>query len=897
MIVNRERPLRSSSAGCMSCARRFDGSVGPREPVGSPPPRERSGLRVALVVPFVARQLDKIDRALEHWASYVPCELAPTDVGSVSVVFVYDGDLERPENVLVKRTLRRLWRKNVEEPYFASCFGGGASRFGAPAVEFLSSRLDPSYGHVEGAAAMFYALFPMLEQKYHAFFLAESDCLPVQPNWVSSLLEEASRLGCESYGHWQRGSAPQHHPSFGQLTYRGDLHMNGNSLYLLGCRAFEEYMCRAQNYYPPFEPDCPRVAGCATGRGNEEGYDHVLFRYRQQPENLLYTRNVLERFSYTKFVMNLGEEPYTPSEVVERSANRTFFVHSKAAHFSQTQIELTQAYLVARERYPTPSEVARQYITLRSRETSKAQIVSKLCQKLVRESRRMPRLQSDVKHGATSARDVRKAIPSDFDLAKLGPKAVDFLRSPERFRNALLTFHNASSQQQKQMLPAACRNEQPRVTRAKEPWTELVPPRLAYLWTVDFSAGPVSCILPLLVEAGAAVHAEVDGPDCARYGLCKRRLEVLSYEASRGISLDLPDPASLRERFLAHYTRDDEFRRVDAFLCSYPAANCELFVPFNKSLIVYVTSRLEFGRFDSFLKSRKPYVDDAKSLERWRSWVQTLIDLSRDPKHVIVANSRYDVEYIRFYTGIDAEYVPSWCGDDDGSYGDPFIRGEAWFGSCIHPKWTPTRSEFIVLQQGLEGAITQRELQDASIRTGLRFVSIDRERSLASQLENRSLLNYRALIVVPHDVSELSLTALYRMNIPMFVPSAELLTTWCEQGYALTARRIGQPPHEKGLIGAPLGAAPDPNLQTRETLTYWLPLVDANVLPHLIRFDSVPDLVSQLSREDIDETLERATASMAAHNAELRRTLAQKWASVLGRVREHQRRDSPDPPS
>ena len=142
------------------------------------------------------------------------------------------------------------------------------------------------------------------------------------------------------------------------------------------------------------------MAGCATGQDNEEGYDHVLFRYRQQPENLLYTRNVLERFSYTKFVMNLGEEPYTASEVVGRSANRTFFVHSKAAHFSQTQIELTQAYLVARERYPTPSEVGRQYSALRSRETSKAQIISKLCQTLVRESRRMPRLQSDVEDGA-----------------------------------------------------------------------------------------------------------------------------------------------------------------------------------------------------------------------------------------------------------------------------------------------------------------------------------------------------------------------------------------------------------------------------------------------------------------------------------------------------------------
>ena len=31
-----------------------------------------------------------------------------------------------------------------------------------------------------------------------------------------------------------------------------------------------------------------------------------------------------------------------------------------------------------------------------------------------------------------------------------------------------------------------------------------------------------------------------------------------------------------------HYAQDDEFKRVDAFICSYPVANCELFVPFNK---------------------------------------------------------------------------------------------------------------------------------------------------------------------------------------------------------------------------------------------------------------------------------------------------------------------------
>ena len=88
-------------------------------------------------------------------------------------------------------------------------------------------------------------------------------------------------------------------------------------------------MCRAQRWYPPFRPDCPRVGGCATGEGNEQGYDHVLFRFRQQPQNLVYSRKVLERFSYTKFVLNLGEEPYDHREVARRTANVTYFVHSK----------------------------------------------------------------------------------------------------------------------------------------------------------------------------------------------------------------------------------------------------------------------------------------------------------------------------------------------------------------------------------------------------------------------------------------------------------------------------------------------------------------------------------------------------------------------------------------
>ena len=79
---------------------------------------------------------------------------------------------------------------------------------------------------------------------------------------------------------------------------------------------------------------------------------------------------------------------------------------------------------------------------------------------------------------------------------------------------------------------------------------------------------------------------------------------------------------------------------------------------------------------------------------RWRDWVKLVIELARHPQHTVAANSRYDVEYIKYHTGVDALYLPSWCGDSDGSYGDP--RNENWLGSSIVPMYMPTRDEVVI---------------------------------------------------------------------------------------------------------------------------------------------------------------------------------------------------------
>eukprot|EP00965_Chrysotila_dentata_P056132 1860433-Pleurochrysis_carterae.AAC.5 len=74
---------------------------------------------------------------------------------------------------------------------------------------------------------------------------------------------------------------------------------------------------------------------------------------------------------------------------------------------------------------------------------------------------------------------------------------------------------------------------------------------------------------------------------------------------------------------------------------------CELYMPFNRSLLVLASVNLELGR---------------ENPQRWAEWVASLRAIAASPRNVVAANNRYDAEYIRYFAGIEAVYVPSYCG-------------------------------------------------------------------------------------------------------------------------------------------------------------------------------------------------------------------------------------------
>ena len=144
------------------------------------------------------------------------------------------------------------------------------------------------------------------------------------------------------------------------------------------------------------------------------------------------------------------------------------------------------------------------------------------------------------------------------------------------------------------------------------------------VWSTDLHAGPIGCQVSMFATLNIDVEAEVDVPNCKYFqngrgeNLCASG-RGLRNDQNRGFSLD-PHPNNTRRRLYTHFSANGDFSRADVVFCSHPAANCEIYLPFDKSILIYNTQRLEFGRDDEFIWWREPIIG-ADRRERWEHWV------------------------------------------------------------------------------------------------------------------------------------------------------------------------------------------------------------------------------------------------------------------------------------
>jgi hypothetical protein len=151
--------------------------------------------------------------------------------------------------------------------------------------------------------------------------------------------------------------------------------------------------------------------------------------------------------------------------------------------------------------------------------------------------------------------------------------------------------------------------------------------------------------------------------------------------------------------------------------------------------------------------------------------------------------------------------------------------------------------------------------------------------------EYSEIVEHPGIIYVPYQVSLMSLFEQYRMNIPLFFPSLDLLTEWHYKDYVIDERTwdgVFQNRKNASVIPGVLGSdIPDPNNEfDRNAIRYWIKFSDFYQWPHITYYNSTDELVMKLKTTNLRQVSE----NMKRYNAKLKRNLYDQWGHILQRI-------------
>ena len=779
---------------------------------------------LAVVMPFIDAQLPKLFKCFEHWLVAPPC-----DASLAAALLLYHPTSATDSNVSLAEVRGKLARSS-------GCFSLG--------IELLWANLTAAvaWSHPDGTCGQFYMLFSLLRSRFDYFYLMEPDAIAIRPNWLMFLVAEVQVAPCTSF--WIKGSVSRCSSDYGDMRRQHNLHINGGALYCVppqwdntGPTVLLEAV---QRFFPSGFELGVDYGGCAMG-----GFDHSIYWFLHSAVNFDYARTILHLYQYTDVLHNMCEEDYSPLNVLAENP-RAVIVHSKGPLFSDLDLYIREEFWRILGRYPAKAtEQAVWHARIRNGSASKQQIEQELCVSRAYEAR--------LRSGHPSEACTRRCLAA----TKASPVHGGPLLSSVGYRCCKPSFERLA-------------------------WQRALPPAVPYVWTVDFHTGPMACSEPLLVELGARVHSEIDFGNCVYHPhMCKERLKVLAYNKWAGFSLD-PCPNTMRRAFFEAYKHDEELSRVDLFVCSHPAANCELFMPFDRPMLVYATTRIEFGRYDETVAWRQQYLDIHGGLKyaahRWSEWVANLQRIASKPGNVIAANNMFDVHAIKYHTNITPVYLPSWCG----------LTGANGVGIS----YSPIKSKPVLLGPYRDNIGNGTLVDGLDVRAWAHPIfanltaelhrlpatplRIRRMREVYDEYEWEQVAEHPAIIYIPYQVSTISFFELYRANIPIFIPSCELLARWTLEHGIMWERIYGTPPR---LVHSDEPDAP----YTNESLHYWLSKSDFYLFPHVQLFNSWAECLQMLQSVD----LRQVSRQMVAANARQRADIKAQWAAILENAMAH----------
>jgi hypothetical protein len=367
-------------------------------------------------------------------------------------------------------------------------------------------------------------------------------------------------------------------------------------------------------------------------------------------------------------------------------------------------------------------------------------------------------------------------------------------------------------------------------------------------WSQDYHITPIMDIHSLLSPIGVKVVDKSMSFYCGSAGTCAKDLKVITRETGMRLTPDLI------KQFYAAYHNDTEMQQVTTFVCTLPISMCEAFLPFHKSILMIATIRYEQTKHQK---------------QQWLEFNKLLTSIVQGQNNVLAANNLYDAKYIEYFTGLKPVLLPNYCAYLSDSYTN---KRREFLVTPIHS--TELYDEFFA---DFDNSVLKRNVGDLTIFP---------LREMYPQYQFSDIAAHPGIIYVPYQVSMVSLTEHYRMNIPLFFPSLNLLTRWHIKHQVVRQRTWDgymMKRANSSLISGIQSNIPDPNNDyDEESVKYWLRFADFYRWPHIVYFDSVDDLVQKLATVNLTQI----SMEMKQHNIKAREYIKRTWSRVLLKLTE-----------
>jgi hypothetical protein len=277
--------------------------------------RQETPHRIAVLIPFVERQLAMLEHCVRRWLDRPPFSAEHSHVrDSIDVILYY----HRTPAHMPEETRNRI------DALFNATMPSTPRFFRRDRVSFMWANLtDEEDAYPAGANHMFYnlflrnATFEALSRRYKFFALLEPDVRPLRQAWANKVYNET--LG--SF-FWQKGS--QFHGRYLPAHFR--THINGNAIYGLGAEA------------EAFVDMLRKVQASSSIR---MGYDNNIMQWLLAEQNYQAWYDHVHMFVYADFIRNLHWTAYDFGEF-ERKFQNTFLIHNgNATDLGETTVFTT----------------------------------------------------------------------------------------------------------------------------------------------------------------------------------------------------------------------------------------------------------------------------------------------------------------------------------------------------------------------------------------------------------------------------------------------------------------------------------------------------------------------------------------------------------------------------